>query len=140
MVGFIGSPLFTPIVPARVYDSRKNNAPTPNGKLATGANRVVPVKDGRHIESNSVQATNVVPAGAKAIAYNVTVASTIGGGFLSIGPGDQPGIGSSAINWDAGTGAIANAGIVAIDGSRRIKVFGGGGSTDFIVDVTAYYT
>ncbi len=47
---------------------------------------------------------------------------------------------SSAINWFANDLILANASIVGIDASRRITVIaGGGGSTDFVVDVVGYH-
>ena len=75
-----------------------------------------------------------------AIAYNVTVTRTTGQGFLSVNPGDATAVTSSSINWFGESQDIANGLIVALDGSRQIKVFGGGGgSTDFVIDVTGYF-
>jgi len=39
-----------------------------------------------------------------------------------------------------GAGAIANGDVVTLDASRQVKVWaGGGGSADFIIDITGYY-
>jgi hypothetical protein len=46
---------------------------------------------------------------------------------------------SSAINWFADDLILANASVVGIDANRQITVIaGGGGTTDFAVDVVGY--
>ena len=130
---------FVPIDPTRVYDSR-SPAPIP-GSLSTGAQRVLSVRDGRDIASGGVTEPALVPFDASAISYNLTIARTVGNGYLSIAPGDAPRAKASSINWTGDAQTMANAGIVKIDGSGNVKVFcdGPGGSTDLIVDVTGYY-
>lgn len=128
---------FHPVAPTRVYDSRQ---PTPApGLLGPNSNRVVSVKDGRNA-AGAVTAPDAVPAGATAIAYNLTVTGATGTNFLAVEPGDSTTFVASAINFYAGTD-IANASVVKVDASRQIKVFGGdiGGSTHFIIDVVGYY-
>ena len=127
---------FHAISPVRAFDSRW----TGNTRLsASSSSKVVSVADA-HDLNGIVTTADVVPAGATAIAYNLTVTRTSGQGFLSANPGDATAITSSSINWFGENQDIANGLIVALDGSRQIKVFfGGGGSTDFIVDVTGYY-
>ena len=129
---------FHAIAPARGYDSRR---PTPlPGAISSGSNRVVSVKDGRVAASGAVDLADVVPAGARAVAYNVTIAETVGTGFLSVTPGDTASSEASSINWSASGLILANAGIVKLDDNRSIKVFcGGGGATQFLIDVTGYF-
>ena len=129
---------FHAIAPARGYDSRR---PTPlPGAISSGSNRVVSVKDGRVAASGAVDLADVVPAGARAVAYNVTIAETVGTGFLSVTPGDTASSEASSINWSASGLILANAGIVKLDDNRSIKVFcGGGGTTQFLIDVTGYF-
>jgi len=132
---------FHPISQVRVFDSR-SPAPTP-GKLATGANRVVSVKDGRDPTSGSVNAASVVPAGATAVAGNITVANTTGnfGGFLTIMPGDAGGPVGSSINWFGPNQIIANSFVAKLDANRQLKIFAGGATndTDFIIDIGGFY-
>lgn len=126
------------IVPTRVHDSR---APAPrNERIFRTANRLISVADGRDLESGAVNAENVVPAGARAVAYNVTVVETTKDGFLAIGPGTATTFSASTINWSADDQIIANGGIVGLSSQRQLKVFcGGRGSTHFIIDITGYY-
>ncbi len=129
---------FTAIAPVRIFDSR---LPAPNpGRIGAGANRVLSVADGRDLSSGAVTATDVVPQGATAVTYNLTIEATDVRGFLSVNPGDAATFAASSINWSSTGLVLANAGVVQLDGSRQIKVFCGGlGSTHFIVDITGYY-
>ena len=89
---------------------------------------------------DAVTDADAVPVGATAVTYNLTVAGATGPNFVAITPGDATGFTTSAINT-TGTGSIANAGTVAVDGSRRVKLWGGDntGSVHTIVDITGYY-
>ncbi len=125
---------FRSINPARVYDSRKSG-----GVLAPNTSRVIAVKDGLD-ETGAVSTPDVVPAGATAIAYNVTVTGTTGANFLSVTPGDAPSALGSTINFP-GRIDLANASVVGIDGSRQVRVFCGdqAGSTHVVIDVVGFY-
>ena len=129
---------FHAINPVRVYDSRAA-APTP-GALTGGSDRIVSVRDARPDATGAVATVGVVPAGASAVAYNITVADTTGAGFLSVNPGDATGFSASSINWSASGQLLANGLVVKLDASRNVRVFAGGaGSTNFIIDVLGYY-
>src|SRR5262245_63883558 len=80
------------------------------------------------------------PQTARAITYNLTVADTVTVGFLSLFPFGAAFPGNSSINWFPTNEIDANGGVVALGGDRQISVLcGGGGSTDFILDVTGYF-
>lgn len=129
---------FIPIDPKRVYDSRYI---APLGPLATTTNRVVSVANSYLPDTATLDITNLVPVGAKAISYNLTIANTVGSGFLSVAPGDAAALGASSINWFQSGMVLANGLIVKLDSNRQIKVFAGGpGSTDFIIDILGYFT
>jgi hypothetical protein len=138
-VGYTSPPAFYPIDPARVYDSRLAAYAPNNGLMAPNTNRVISAKDGRN-GAGAVVAADVVPAGATAVAINVTVASPTGPNFLSVVPGDAMTYTASTVNWPGGFDA-ANGATVKLDASRQLKVFCGdqAGSTHVIIDVTGYY-
>jgi len=73
---------------------------------------------------------------------NVTVANTVGAGFLTINPGTTTAIGSSSINWSA-SGQILNNGVsLTLGGDRQVTVIPGGSNgaaTDLIIDITGYF-
>lgn len=125
-----------PINPARVYDSRRP-APDP-GTVTSGTNRVVSVADARDLTTGAVTTANVVPVGATAIVFNLTVTGTVGGGFLAITSGSAGSYSASIINWSSGW-TVANASTVPVNASRQVKIWCGGGTTHVILDVMGYY-
>ncbi|MDQ1248401.1 MAG: hypothetical protein QG597_2773 [Actinomycetota bacterium] len=83
----------------------------------------------------------VVPVGASAVAYNVTVVGTTGAGHLRVMPGGVASTSTSAVNWSVAGERIANGSVVAVDPQRRIRVFNGGGlPVRFLIDVVGYYS
>ncbi|MDO8362613.1 MAG: hypothetical protein Q7V88_06935 [Actinomycetota bacterium] len=131
------------ISPARVYDSRKTMTPMANGVLGTGASRLITVKDQRDPDTGAVTTVDVVPAGATAVMFNMTVAATAGAsGNLAINPGTDAVAHASHINWFGAGQAHANAGMIGLDASRQVTVICGGpagAGTHFIIDITGYY-
>jgi hypothetical protein len=82
----------------------------------------------------------VVPAGASAVEYNITVVAPEAAGHLRVYPADREPPGASAINWAAGD-KIANGLVVRLDAERRVKVTNYGGSpVRFLIDVVGYYS
>jgi hypothetical protein len=132
-------PQFFPIDPIRCYDSREA-AYAVNGPISRLQRRVVSVADS-HDREGTVLATDVVPEGATAVTYNITVAQPTGVNWLSVAPGDQtdpPNF--SSINFDVGRND-ANGLTGRLDDDRQVAVFCGDdvGSCHFIIDVTGYY-
>ena len=126
---------YHPINPVRVYDSRVAGAQA-SGPLLSGQARTLSL-------ANAVPAfggaANVVPAGASAVTFNLTVTETTAGGYLGVYPMGGS-FAASHINWTAGGQTIANAGNVALGGDRSVTIeAGGAGTTQFLVDVTGYY-
>jgi hypothetical protein len=130
---------FHAVSPFRAYDSRQAAYAPNNGVMAPNTSRVISIKDARDTAGN-VTTADVVPAGATAITYNLTVASPTGPNFLAVTPGDAAAFTASSINFN-GTSDLANAATVAIDANRTVKVWAGdqSGSTHVLIDVTGYY-
>ena len=140
-VGWVPGPTtplsFFPIAPKRAYDLRFI---APLGPLLNNTNRVVSVANSYVSGTGTLETSNIIPVGAQAIAYNLTIANTVTSGFLSVNPGDAATPGGSSINWFTSGLSLANGLVVKLDANRQIKVFcGGGGSTDFIIDILGYY-
>jgi len=137
---------FYSLTPCRVADTRKpvsNPAPPTGGPiLAEGTTRNFPI-----------QGLCGVPAGAKAVALNVTVVGPNGNGYLKLYPVGiaQPPV--STINFNAGEPALANGALVPLgpsDGSGcpsacpadlavYAKVAVAGGTVHMVVDVTGFF-
>ncbi len=129
-----------PITPARVYDSRFMWAVTAGvGPLVPGEGRTIYVGDAYVVNSSTPSIWDVVPNGATAIAYNLTIAETGPAGYLSVNPGDAPSITASSINWSAPGTVLANASVVKLDEFRQLRVFCQGSPTHAIIDVVGYY-
>jgi hypothetical protein len=129
---------FVPLTPFRAYDSRR---PQPQqGKIAANQTRTLSVKDARSVADGTVTTADVVPAGATAVAFNITVVNTEANGYLYVADGGATSIAASTINWPAANTVVANSAIVKLDATRQIKVFcGETGATNFIIDVAGYY-
>jgi hypothetical protein len=130
---------FVAIDPARAYDSRLA-AYTTSGVLAPNTNRVVSVKDA-HNGAGLVTTADIVPAGATAVTYNLTVTGTTEANFIAVTPGGAASFTASTINWSGPGVSVANGGVCKLDESRQLKVFMGDqpGSAHIIVDITGYY-
>ncbi len=129
------TPGFHPIAPVRVYDSRFNS---PTGIVPAGGSRLISVANAYNPGTNVVSALDVVPAGAQAIAYNLTVTDTSAAGFLQLAPGSASSVTGSSINWAPGQ-TIANGGVVTLNSSRQVKAFPVASNTNVIIDVQGYY-
>lgn len=129
---------FVEIEPARAFDSRQP-AYTGSGLFSPNSSRVIFIGNG-HNGSGAVIRPDIVPAGATAVAYNITVTGATGPNFVAVTPGNVGSFTTSAINFN-GTTDVANAGIVSIDSARQIRIWNGDqtGSTGVIVDITGYF-
>jgi len=129
---------FVPIAPKRVFDSRAASGGAT--KLAKGGTKLVSVANQVPEQGG---AANVVPAGARSIAYNVTITGTeTSFGYLTIAPGGGDTGGPSTINWDHADATIANGTQVGLDANRQITILcegSTGAKTHVIVDVVGYY-
>jgi hypothetical protein len=79
-----------------------------------------------------------IPSSATAIAYNLTVPTSISG-FLTIYPGDATKPASSSINPVGGEGVKANGGIVGLSSTGEIKLYTLTGPVNAILDITGYF-
>lgn len=130
---------FHPLTPGRVVDTRLSAGGI--GPLTTGSALFVSVADRKAV--GVVPAlTDFVPAGATAIAANVTVTNTVASGFLTVNPGGNSTIGASTINWSSGGLTLANGVILTLNANRELTIVYGGvatAATNVIVDVNGYY-
>ena len=134
---------FVAITPVRVLDTRTNlgltgvfTSPTGRDLLVTGS---IPTSAGTQV---------VVPAGATAIALNVTIVGPTANGFLVVRPADATGpLTTSSLNFNAGQ-VVPNAVTVQLPttggDTGKIEItysaYGvAGPATHVLVDVVGYY-
>ena len=136
--------VFVPITPTRVLDTRDATNVGLAGQFVKGVSRKLKLTG---TIDTSVGKREVVPAGATAVVYNVTVVVPSDSGYVALRPGFASGKPStSSINFAAGVVA-ANGGTVKLPTSGpsagTIDIFFKGGatgsSTDILLDITGYY-
>jgi len=109
-------------VPVRAYDSRLADGPFSGD------------------ETRVVSLAAAVPARATGALVNLTVADTVGVGYLqlySAAVASPPA--TSNLNWFGRGQILANAAVSALDGARQVKLTTQGDSASVIVDVFGYY-
>jgi hypothetical protein len=123
---------YTPITPCRIVDTRSGGG----GTMASLEDRAF-----------SVQGVCGVPAGAKAVALNVTVVATqttSAAGFLTLYPTGVARPNVSTINFVKGdvvaNGAIVPLGTASTPNALDLHVFAGStGTVNVILDVSGYF-
>ena len=135
----IGEAGFGPLLvlspPIRLYDSRTLHigGTTRNGPLSGGENRPISIEI-----DNDDQVIELPVAAVRAAIINLTITDTVGSGFLAVGnPGPDGTRTTSNINWSASDQTLANLAVTTLFESNLTIFAGGGGTTNFIVDLMA---
>jgi hypothetical protein len=122
-VPLVGNLTFVPITPQRLLDTR------PTGQSLGPASRL----------DLTVAGVAGVPAGARAVALNVTAVSASEVTFLRAWPAGAAAPPTSLLNVSPG-GTSAAAGVIAVGGNHAVSLYNNAGSLHLVVDVTGYYT
>jgi hypothetical protein len=128
-------PLFVLSQPIRLYDSRTPHigGTTRNGPLSGGENRPISIE-----LDNDDQVIELPVGSVRAAIINLTITETVGAGFLAVGnPGLDGARTTSNINWSTSDQTLANLAVTTLFESNLTIFAGGGGSTNFIVDLMA---
>jgi hypothetical protein len=118
------------ITPCRVVDTRQAAGPYGGPALAAGG--------ARRLFQLAGQCG--VPAGAKAVAANVTAVGGAANGFFSVGPSGVANV-TSTVNYAAGQARAGNA-VVGLTGDPLGAIWvqnNSNGTTDLLIDVAGYY-
>ena len=130
---------FFPITPYRAFDSRAETSCTgETGPLGPGDSRIVDVVTDENCEQQ-IPSERLV-----AVSYNLTIASTVGQGYLAVFPTGTIWPGNSTINWSESGQLIANGSVSAVGEAFEDNGFiyvesGPSGETEFILDIVGYY-
>jgi hypothetical protein len=120
--------LFVPLPTARAYDSRQ---PAPGSPVPTASVRT--------LQLTGLGAPRpVVPAGASAIAINLTAVDEIGPGYLSVFPSGGALPATSNLNYSTNQ-AIANGVLIKLSAAGAVDVYANLQSS-VVVDVNGYFT
>ena len=79
-----------------------------------------------------------VPAGAKAVALNVTVTGPTAGGFLTVWPAGAPRPTASSLNFVANQ-TVPNLVVCAVGDGGRVAVFSSAGRSHVVADLVAWF-
>jgi uncharacterized repeat protein (TIGR01451 family) len=113
---------FYTLAPCRVVDTRASSA------LASGVTRTF-----------NVTGSCGIPAGAKAVAANVTVVGPSGAGYVSLYPAGTA-AGTSAVNFQTGQVRAGNAVLALKNGAVDAKALvSGSGTVQVVIDVSGYF-
>ena len=121
---------YTAIDPTRLVDTRSGTGAT---KAKVAPNDYIAVK---------VAGVGSIPSGVTAVALNLTVTDTTGGGYLYAAADSAVGmnVGGSTLNYGKGQ-TIANSAIVPVGSDGEIDIYNGGTkAADVIADVFGYFT
>jgi hypothetical protein len=122
---------FTPATtPTRICDTRAGSKPSNQcaGKtMSAGGTMTV-----------QVSGLAGVPAGATAVAVNVTVTNTTAASYLTIFPSGTRPLASS-LNWEAGA-TVPNLVIATLSSTGEITIYNHAGTADVVIDVMGWYS
>ncbi len=121
---------YTPLVPARILDSRQSND-NDGISTAVGGNTTV-----------EVQATGrggVPVDGVAAVVVNVTAVQPSNSGFLALYPAGSVRPNTSTINFRPGQ-VVANLAVVKVGTGGRLAIYNLAGATHVVLDVVGWYS
>lgn len=122
--------LFTPVTPVRVFDTRPGSGQGAAGQtLAAGDNLPTPFAG-----------QGQVPAGATAVAVNLTDVNATAASFFTLAPSAPANVPSSS-DLNFGPGEVrANADLATLGGAGGADLFNLAGSVDAVIDLAGYFT
>ena len=117
---------FVPIDPVRVLDTRDGTGGVPVGQVAAGDEVTFRVTGGE------------VPAGARAVALNVTTTLPIGPGYVAVWPAGEPMPATSNVNISGAGETAANAAVVGVGAGGAVSAFTFE-AAHLVADLTGYW-
>jgi hypothetical protein len=120
-----GASRFVPLSPRRILDTRIGLG----GFRRLGAGRQITLQ---------VTGRAGVPAGAAAVAFNLTAVAASGAGYFTVWPAGSSRPVVSNLNVTGPGQVVANSVVVALPGSGRVSLFSQSGA-DLVADVSGYF-
>jgi len=125
--------VYVPTAPCRLMDTRSGPSNVGPRSTPLGPNETY---------ATSARGTNgqcTIPAGAVAVAMNVTIANPTAASFLTVFPADVPRPLASSLNWIAGQAPTPNAVTSDLSADGRIAFYNNTGAVDLLADIVGYY-
>ena len=117
---------FLPVTPTRLLDTRN------------GTGRSGPLGSGEHFDFALTGGASPVPAGASAVAMNLTAVSPTAPNFVVAYPAGNARVLTSDVNSVPG-GPVPNLALTRLSSSGAITLFNRAGQTHVLIDVVGYY-
>jgi hypothetical protein len=124
---------FTPLTPARLYDSRPGQTTIDGVGAGAGAMGPGTVRTIKVTDRGGVPATDV-----GSVVLNVTVTGNSGPGFLTVYPTGEPRPLASNLNFTGGQ-TVANSVVAKVGANGQVTVYNDTSSTQVIVDVGGWF-
>jgi len=127
------TPLLTPIVPSRLFDTRPGQSP--NALRSVPTTQITPTTP---LTVQATDLTGLVPAtGVTAVSLNVAATNTTTGGYLTIYPcGDRNLVAN--VNWTTPNHTVSNAVIAPVSTTGTICIYAST-PTDVVVDINGWF-
>jgi uncharacterized repeat protein (TIGR01451 family) len=117
---------FVAVDPVRILDTRDGTGGVATGQVSAGGELTFPVTGG------------VVPAGAKAVALNVTATLVGGPGYATVWPAGAPRPPTSNVNVSVDGETAANAAVVPVGAAGEVSLYTFE-AAHLVVDLTGYW-
>lgn len=136
-----GATVFVPLDPVRVCDTRLACPGAPAGPVPGSQGSIVfDVDKEINIDTGEIVRTDVVPAEATAIAYNITAVDTSSRGWFAVIPPAESTPQVSTVNWPGAGQVIANGLTVKTGPERQTKVINSSAApTEMVFDIVGYF-
>ena len=128
------APSFTPLLPARLLDSRAGATTIDGLQAGTGA-----AGPGATVNVTVTGRGGVPTLGVGAVVVNVTAVAPTTAGYVTVYPAGQPRPLSSNLNFTPGQ-TIPNLVIAKVGTGGQISLYNSSGATDLVVDVLGWYS
>jgi len=125
--------VYVPTAPCRLFDTRSGPSTVGPRSTPIGPNETY---------TTPVRGTNgqcTIPAGAVAVAMNVTIANPTAASFLTVFPADVSRPLASSLNWVAGQAPTPNAVTSNLSADGQIAFYNNTGTVDVVADIAGYY-
>ncbi len=103
-----------------------------------GTPRVLDTRGGAKLGPGEERVVDLAIPGARTAVINLTITQTEGAGYVAVFPDGIAWPGNSSINWSGPNENVANGVITAVNAAGKIKIRGGDGTTDVIIDRIGY--
>ena len=130
-----GASEYVPLTPTRIIDTRSSSKVGPvTGPVAADSTTAI------QIAGNTTNGVDIPTSGVTAVALSLTVVGASANGYITAYPDQTPQPLTSTVNYFS-SATVTNNAITPVGTDGEIDIYNGSsGTTQFLIDVTGYYT